>query len=230
MKQTFDYIIFDADDTLWINESLFRDTEQKFYQLLKPYAEEEEIMRTLYSKEMQNLPTYGYGVKGFMLSMLETALELSRYRIPAEKINEIVQLGKEQLSRPVDLLDGVRETLSELSKHYRLALATKGDLIDQKHKLQLSGLEEYFDHVEIMIDKTDLAYRKLLTTLNVQPENIVMVGNSMKSDILPILNLGGHAVYVPFHTTWVHEIVNGEVEHDNLTNIESIRELTKMYL
>ena len=230
MKQTLDYIIFDADDTLWINEPFFRETEQQLCELLSEYADQEECLRTLYEKEMQNLAIYGFGIKGFMLSMIETGLQLSNNQITAGCIEQILLLGKEQLTHPVELLEGVKDTLKELSQHYRLVLATKGDLLDQERKLQLSGLTEYFDHIEIMSDKTDIAYRKLFTTLNAQPENVMMVGNSMKSDILPILKLGGKAVYIPFYTTWVHEVVNEEVEHPNLKTVESIREITQILL
>lgn len=230
MKQTFDWIIFDADDTLWINETFFRETEQKVCELLSEYAGKEECLRTLYEKEAQNLAIYGYGIKGFMLDMIETGLQLSDNRITADCIEQIILLGKEQLTHPVELLDGVKETLRKLSQHYRLALATKGDLLDQERKIKLSGVAEYFDHIEIMSDKTDIAYRKLFTSLNVQPENVMMVGNSMKSDILPILKLGGSAVYIPFYTTWIHEMVEEDVCHPNLKTVESIKELSSILL
>ena len=230
MRQNLDYIIFDADDTLWINETFFRETEQKLCKLLEKYSPTDEVMRVLYLKEIQNLEIYGYGIKGFTLSMLETGLEVSNKQITAGEIEQIILLGKEQLTHPVELIDGVKDTLRELSRHYHLAMATKGDLMDQERKLKLSGLSDFFCHIEIMSDKTDAAYRKLLKDLNTTPEKIMMVGNSMKSDILPILKMGGYAVHIPFYTTWIHEMVSDEVEHPKLTVLESNKEIKEVLL
>lgn len=230
MKQNIDYLIFDADDTLWINETFFRETEQKLCRLLDCYSSPKEVLRTLYQKEMQNLDIYGYGIKGFTLSMLETGLEISNKQISPKCIEQIILLGKEQLTHPVELLDGVKDTLRELSIRYRLALATKGDLIDQERKLKLSGLSNYFCHIEIMSDKTDSAYRKLLCDLHTTPEKIMMIGNSMKSDILPILKLGGYATHIPFYTTWIHEVVSDKIEDPKLTVLKSIKELKDILL
>lgn len=230
MKQNIDYLIFDADDTLWINETFFRETEQKLCKLLSCHSPQEEVLRTLYQKEMQNLDIYGYGIKGFTLSMLETGLEISNKSISAECIEQIILLGKEQLTHPIELLDGVKDTLYDLSRHYPLVLATKGDLMDQERKLKLSGLENFFCHIEIMSDKTDSAYKKLLDGLHTTPEKVLMIGNSMKSDILPILKLGGYAVHIPFYTTWIHEMVPDEIKDPKLTVLESIKELKDMLL
>lgn len=230
MKKAFEYIIFDADDTLWANETFFRETEKKLCELLQEYGTVDEVMEILYDAEKRNLDIYGYGIKGFMLSMIETGLQISDNKISAEAIRQIISLGKEQLTHPVELLEGVKDTLNELGKHYRLALATKGDLMDQERKLKLSGLENFFSHVEIMSDKNEESYQQLMSALNVLPENILMAGNSMKSDILPILKLGGHAVYIPFHTTWVHEVVNEKVNHPNLVTVDSISEMKNILL
>lgn len=230
MKKDFKYIIFDADDTLWMNETLFRETEGKLCDLLKEFADREEVMRTLYQLEMKNLECYGFGIKGFMLSMMETALQVSKGSVDASCIEAILALGKAQLTHPVELLAGVKETLRELKNHYPLVLATKGDLLDQERKVRLSGLKDLFCHVEIMSDKNDEAYSHLFRTIGAKPEEILMVGNSMKSDILPILQLGGSAAYIPFHTTWVHEMVTEEVEHENLVQLEFIGQLKQLLL
>lgn len=179
---------------------------------------------------MQNLEIYGYGIKGFILSMLETGLEISDKQLSAECVDQIISLGKQQLTHPVELVDGVKETLRALFPRYKLVMATKGDLLDQERKLKLSGLKDFFCHVEIMSDKTEDAYQKLLTDLDAVPENIMMIGNSMKSDILPVLKLGGYAGYVPFYTTWIHEVVSDEVDHPKLTILESIKELKNLLL
>lgn len=230
MKKDFKYIIFDADDTLWMNETLFRETEGKLCDLLKEFADREEVMRTLYQLEMKNLECYGFGIKGFMLSMMETALQVSKGSVGASCIEAILTLGKAQLTHPVELLAGVKETLRELKNRYPLVLATKGDLLDQERKVRLSGLKDLFCHVEIMSDKNDEAYSHLFRTIGAKPEEILMVGNSMKSDILPILQLGGSAAYIPFHTTWVHEMVAEEVEHENLVQLEFIGQLKQLLL
>lgn len=230
MKKEFKYIVFDADDTLWMNETLFRETEGKLCDLLKEYAGQEEVMRILYQLEMKNLEYYGFGIKGFMLSMMETALQVSKGCIDASCIESILVMGKAQLAHPVELLPEVKGTLRELKAYYPLVLATKGDLLDQERKIRLSGLKDLFCHVEVMSDKNDEAYAHLFKSIGAVPGDILMVGNSMKSDILPILKLGGSAVYIPFHTTWIHEVVEEDVEHDNLVQLESIGQLKQLLL
>jgi putative hydrolase of the HAD superfamily len=164
--------------------------------------------------EMNNLELYGYGIKGFMLSMIESALELSNNHIPPKTITEILTLGKEMISKPVELLQGVEEVLCELSKKYRLIVLTKGDLLDQERKLERSGLTKYFHHVEVLSDKKEENYKNLLDHLEIDTNEFLMIGNSLKSDVIPILNIGAMAVHVPFHTTWAHEQVGPE-EHNN---------------
>ncbi len=207
-------IAFDADDTLWINETYFREAEEKFASLLEDFLPQHAIMKELYRTEITNLNLYGYGIKGFMLSMIETALRVSEQQLPIRLVEKIIQIGQEMLGKPVDLLPGVEEVLKSLQGHYRIVLATKGDLVDQERKLYKSGLEGYFHHIEIMSEKRTSDYEKLIGHLDIQASEFVMIGNSLKSDILPVLELGGYGIHVPFHTTWVHEQVEHEVIHE----------------
>jgi len=201
---------FDADDTLWVNETYFRDAEMEFAKLLAPYETANKIDQELFKKEIENLPLYGYGVKGFVLSMVEMALELSNYEISNKTIENILNIGKNILNKPVELLDGVEKTLKKLHPNYRLILVTKGDLLDQERKLEKSGLTKYFHHIEVLSDKKEDNYRKLLGHLDINPEEFLMIGNSLKSDILPLININAKAVHVPFHTTWLHEQVDSK--------------------
>lgn len=230
IKKEIKYIIFDADDTLWVNEPFFRETEATCCGLLSEFADSKQIMEVLYNLELRNLPLYGYGIKGFMLCMIETAMIVSDGKVDSKIIEKIIELGKEQLNHPVELLEGVKETLAELSKHYPLALATKGDLLDQERKVKLSGLGKYFSHIEIMSDKKQANYDHLFTALGVTPREVIMVGNSLKSDVLPILQLDGYAVHIPFHTTWIHEVVEEEVVHPKFKELRKISELTNILL
>ena len=214
---------FDADDTLWVNETYFRDAELEFAKLLASYETANKIDQELFKKEMQNLPLYGYGVKGFVLSMVEMALELSNYQIAPKTIESILEIGKEMINKPVELLDGVEEVLQTLSKKYRLILATKGDLLDQERKLEKSGLLDYFHHIEVLSDKKEENYSRLLNHLDIKPSEFLMVGNSLKSDILPLVNIKAHAIHVPFHTTWLHEQVS-----EQETNGKAYKTITKL--
>lgn len=199
---------FDADDTLWVNETYFRDAEVEFAKLLSQYETLNKIDQELFMMEIKNLPLYGYGVKGFMLSMVEMAIELSNGEISSSVISEILEIGKRMLNKPVELLEGVEEVLQKLSTKYRLILATKGDLLDQERKLEKSGLTNYFHHIEVLSDKKSANYKKLLGHLDIEPEAFLMIGNSLKSDILPLVEIGAEAIHVPFHTTWLHEKVS----------------------
>ncbi|MFC4723605.1 HAD family hydrolase [Geojedonia litorea] len=199
---------FDADDTLWVNETYFREAELEFAKLLSPYETANKSDQELFKMEMQNLPLYGYGIKGFVLSMVEMALELSNHSVSNATIQAILDIGKSMLNKPVELLEGVEETLKDLSKTYRLILVTKGDLLDQERKLEKSGLTKYFHHIEVLSDKQEANYSNLLNHLDIKPSEFLMVGNSLKSDILPLINIKAKAVHVPFHTTWIHEQVN----------------------
>jgi len=209
---------FDADDTLWVNETYFREAEEKFADLLENYETKNKVDQELFKMEMNNLELYGYGIKGFMLSMIESAMELSNNHIPPETITEILNLGKEMIARPVELLQGVEEVLQKLANKYRLIVLTKGDLLDQERKLERSGLTKYFHHVEVLSDKKEENYKNLLDHLEINVNEFLMIGNSLKSDVIPILNIGAKAIHVPFHTTWAHEQVTPEeMTNDHLT-------------
>ena len=219
-------IAFDADDTLWINETYFREAEEKFASILEDFLPQHAIMKELYRTEIGNLGHYGYGIKGFMLSMIETAIRISAGKMPISLVEKIIGIGQEMLEKPVDLLPGVKDVLQSLQGKYRIVLATKGDLVDQERKLQKSGLESYFHHIEIMSEKRVSDYKKLIGRLDIQASEFVMIGNSLKSDILPVLELGGYGIHVPFHTTWVHEQVDHEVKHERFFTAEHLEEAT----
>lgn len=198
---------FDADDTLWVNETYFRNAEEKFADLLEGFETKNKIDQELFKMEMENLELYGYGIKGFMLSMVESALEISNNSVSQATISEILNLGKRMITHPVELLEDVREVLRKLNGKYRLIVLTKGDLLDQERKLERSGLSEYFHHVEVLSDKKEENYLHLLQHLEIDVSEFLMIGNSLKSDVLPLLNIGAHACHIPFHTTWTHEQV-----------------------
>ncbi|MAT89158.1 MAG: HAD family hydrolase [Flavobacteriaceae bacterium] len=218
-------IAFDADDTLWVNEPLFRDAEERFCELMKDYLPSEACQKKLFEVEMKNLPLYGYGIKPFILSLIEAAITLSEGTIPLSVIQQLMDLGKEMLQAPVEVLDGIEATLKALAPHYELVMATKGDLLDQERKLNKSGLASYFHHIEIVSDKTETQYQKLVSQLDIHPEEFLMVGNSVKSDILPVLAIGAYAFHIPFHTTWAHELVKEPVEHPNFQLLSNATEL-----
>ncbi len=201
-------IAFDADDTLWVNEPYFRESEMEFCNLMKNGMSLEEVTEKLFTTEIGNIPLYGYGTKAFILSMIETSLKITKGNISSEKIQSIIELGKRQMNKSIELIDGVVDVLESLQGKYRLIVATKGDLLDQERKLKKSGLLKYFHHIEVMSDKREDDYKKLIQHLDIPASEFLMVGNSLKSDILPVLNLGGKAVHVPFHTTWEHELEN----------------------
>ncbi len=223
-------ISFDADDTLWINEPYYRETERNFAELLSDYCPEEIVNRELLKTEIENIPLYGFGAKGFTLSLIETALRLSRNKIDQNNIGQIIQLCKDLINRPVILLDGVEKTLETLyRKGYGMVVATKGDLLDQQRKLRNSGLEKYFDHIEIMSNKTEKDYLSMTERLGIRTSDFIMIGNSLKSDILPVINIGAKAVHIPFHTTWEHEKAdvseNEKTKYIEAGNISEIIEI-----
>lgn len=230
MIEGIQVIGFDADDTLWINETYFLETEQKLRLLLAPYVDGETVTAELFKTESRNMPLYGYGVKAYILSVMETAIRITDGKVPASVLEQILLLGKEQLSKPVELLDGVEETLNALVGRYRLIVVTKGDLLDQEQKLRRSGIEHLFHHVEIMSDKTDREYRSLLKHLDIRPEEFLMIGNSVRSDILPPLNLGSYAVHVPYATTWAHEQVNEPVINPRFFTVDSLWDIIPLLL
>ena len=220
---------FDADDTLWINETFFRDAELEFARLLSPYETANKIDQELFKKEMDNLGLYGYGVKAFVLSMVESAIEISNGSVSNKTLSSILNIGKSMLNQPVELLDGVEDVLKTLSKKYRLILATKGDLLDQERKLEKSGLTDYFHHIEVLSDKQEANYSRLLNHLDIKPSEFLMIGNSLKSDILPLVNLKAKAIHVPFHTTWLHEQVNAkEIKNKNYKTVQSLLDVVQV--
>lgn len=226
MKDKIKVVAFDADDTLWENELYFQAFEHKFCRLLETYLPAPAVSRELFGTEMKNLHIYGYGLKSMMLSMVETACRITGGKGGMQCVEAIIGLGQELLQKPVTLLDGAEEVLLRLQDRYRLVLATKGDLFDQKRKVAASGLEKYFHHIEIMSDKQAADYRKLLDTIGCKPQEFLMLGNSMKSDILPVLELGGYAAHIPYHITWQYEHHEGNVTHPNLIRLKNIEDIT----
>ena len=216
---------FDADDTLWVNETYFRDTENKFADLLEKYETKNKIDQELFRTEIKNLDLYGYGIKGFMLSMIECALDLSNNEVSSKTIGALLDLGKEMISQPVELLNGVEEVLKSLKDKYRLIVLTKGDLLDQERKLEKSGLSEYFHHVEVLSDKKEKNYSDLLEHLQISPSEFLMIGNSLKSDVLPLVEIGARAIHVPFHTTWEHEEVKEPIENNGYMTISTLTDI-----
>lgn len=227
--QNIKVIGFDADDTLWVNETYFREAETEFAKLLSKYETPNKIDQELFRMEIDNLPLYGYGVKAFTLSMIESALELSNYNISTKTVETILNIGKDMLNKPVELLDGVETVLKTLSKKYRLILATKGDLLDQERKLEKSGLTSYFHHIEVLSDKKEENYSKLLNHLDINPSEFLMIGNSLKSDVLPLVNIKAHAIHIPFHTTWAHEqVTEAEKNGKAYKTISSLKDVLKL--
>lgn len=203
-------VALDADDTLWHNEPIYQATQQRFRDLLFAYHDPDWVEARLNETQIRNLEHFGYGIKGFVLSMIETAIDLSEGRVGATGIQSIIDMGRDMLAHPVELLDGVAEAVVRLAAHHRLMLVTKGDLLDQESKLARSGLGEHFDAIEVVSEKDAVTYGALLVRHSVWPGNFVMVGNSLRSDILPVVDLGAHAVHIPYRTTWVHEQVDGQ--------------------
>ena len=217
---------FDADDTLWVNEPYYRDSEQKFCSLLNKYSHPEKTMEKLLKVEIANLSLYGFGTKAFILSMVETAIEISAGKVTSEEIKEIIALGKYQINLGNEILTGVDSVLKEVSNSFELIVATKGDLLDQERKLENSGLAKYFHHIEIMSDKKESNYQKLFSHLGIKAEEFLMVGNSLKSDIAPVVNMGGKAIHIPFHTTWEYEKdVKAPKNQKNYMEVTSITEV-----
>lgn len=228
MNKNIKVVAFDADDTLWVNEPYFQEAEHQFCALLEDFLPHHTVGQELFKIEMQNLPLYGYGAKGFMLCMVETIIGVSEGTANLKLVQKALDLGKELLQKPIQLLDGVEEVLTALQGRYRLVMATKGDLLDQERKLIRSGLEPYFHHIEIMSDKREKDYQKLLKHLDCTPDQFMMVGNSLKSDVMPVLALGGYGVHVPYHTTWQHEQVDIKIDNPKFLEASSILEVLAM--
>lgn len=223
-------IAFDADDTLWHNEPYFDEAQAKFCELFADYAPNQEILQLILSHQVKNLPLYGFGIKAFVLSMIESALELTNHQISGNGIEKIIKIGKDLLQKPVELLPEVEDVLQQLKGKYKLVVATKGDLKDQHRKLHDSGIGHYFHHIEVMSDKKELDYEKMLGRLDTKPEDFIMIGNSLKSDVLPVLNIGGHGYHIAYHTTWEYEKIDFEIEHDNFKSFEKISDVLPILL
>jgi len=219
----FDIIAFDADDTLWHTESLYTDTEAKVVPLLLPYAPSQIILDVMHANEISNLRYYGYGIKSFLLSLVETACQVSDNRLSSHEIMQIIRWGKEMLTTPVNLFEHAHACLSQLSNTHTLMLITKGDASEQEPKIDKSDLRPYFRYVEILGDKNIGSYSQLFEKYHLVPEHFLMVGNSMRSDIAPVLELGGWAVYIPYHNTWAHEDIQVDpVSKEKFTELEHL--------
>ncbi len=221
-------IAFDADDTLWVNEPYFLEVEEHFCALLEEYLPRHNASKELFKTEIDNLPLYGYGIKAYILSMIETILRVTNHTAPPAMISKAIEYGKDMLQKPIEVLDGVEDVLKKLNGKYRLVVATKGDLLDQERKLIKSGLQGYFHHIEIMTDKQEKDYLKLLKHLDCPPDQFLMMGNSLKSDVLPVLGVGGYAIHIPFHTTWAHEHIDHQIEHPHFLKINSINDIIEI--
>lgn len=223
-------IAFDADDTLWHNEPYFDEAQERFCQLFQDYASSQEILGLILNHQVKNLPLYGFGIKAFTLSMIEVALQLTNHKISGKGIEKIITIGKDLLQKPVELLPNVEDVLIELHGKYKLVVATKGDLKDQHRKLHDSGIGHYFHHIEVLSDKAELDYSKMFGRLECEAKDFLMIGNSLKSDVLPLIAIGASAIHIPFHTTWEHEKVFNHTKKDEymvvntLTNILSLLE------
>lgn len=218
-------IAFDADDTLWANESFFQSIEADYSRLLAHALPAGEVSKELLKTEIQNLEIYGYGAKSFTLSMIETALRITDNQIEASVIKQIIDLGKSLLNMPIELRPGVEEVLRKLAGKYMLVVATKGDLLDQERKLKRSGVMDYFDHIEIMSDKQQSDYLKLIRSLKCFPHEFLMIGNSLRSDIEPVLSIGGYAGHVPFHVTWAYEESDADINNERFIKLEKITDI-----
>ena len=218
-----DLIAFDADDTLWINEPRYKSAEAKFRSLLELYAPGDVVSQCLHETELRNLKILGYGVKGYIISMIETAIEVTNKKISGTEIAEIVRMGKQMMEAPIQLFEHVEKTLAKLSKTKNLVMITKGDLVEQEDRIARSGIAQYFRHIEIVSEKTEETYRNLLRKYNVEPKHFMMVGNSMRSDILPVVALGACAVYIHYEDTWQYENAHAHhVEHGSYEQIDHI--------
>jgi putative hydrolase of the HAD superfamily len=225
MKQEFQIIAFDADDTLWDCQGHFEKVMQQLYDMLAPWVDRETASRELFATERKNMPALGFGTKAFTLSMLETAMRVSHYEMPAQQLSDLQQLCYTLLELPATPLPEVEDTLEELyARHQRMVVFTKGELLDQEHKLQRSGLAPYFEYVEITSDKGEHEFHELCRKLRISPEHLLMVGNSLRSDIAPALAIGATAVHIPFHVTWELEH-HDDFNHERMYRIEHFSQL-----
>jgi len=224
--QNLEVIAFDADDTLWANEPIFNQAEKECMEILSKYVEPTKLSKKLYETEVKNLKFFGYGIKGFVLSLIETAVELSEQNILGRDIQKIINVGKDMITHPVELLPGVEEAVTDLKEEYTLMILTKGDLFDQESKIARSGLDSYFNHFEIVSDKTENTYSEILNRYQVNPSDFLMIGNSLKSDVLPVISIGAYAAHIPFHITWEHE--EAEVDRFNHSRFFELEDISQV--
>ena len=224
LKNRFTHIFFDADDTLWENEQFFRDAEAQFAELLSDYTSPEGVQAMLWRKQEENIPLFGYGSKTYLIGMTDAAMELCGGKLPENIYLGIKKIITELAFHEFQLIEGVEETLQALQGHYTLVVATKGDLTEQLYKYRLSGLAKYFHHCEVMENKDEKNYLELAAKNNLQPEQILMIGNSVKSDIAPVVNIGGMAFHTPHEVIWVHEIMDMP-QSDRIIELHNIREV-----
>ena len=229
LKGKFRYIFFDADDTLWENEQYFRAAEAKFIELLADYTTPEGVQDMLWRKQEDNIPLFGYGSKTYMIGMTDAALELCGGTLPEHIYYGIKKIITDLAFHELEIIEGVKETLEALQGHYELIVATKGDLPEQMGKFRSSGLSQYFHHCEVMENKDEKNYLELAAKHDLQPEQILMIGNSVKSDIAPVVNIGGVAINIPHEVVWVHEMMDMP-ESDRIIVVENIREVLKYLL
>jgi len=218
-------LAFDADDTLWHSESYFQDVQRNFIGILDTYAPHDQVQEHLHETELRNIQLFGYGVKGFTLSMIETAIQISDHRVSASDIHDILMLGKGIFDAPLDLLDGVEDVLKSLQADFRLLLITKGDVLDQRNKIEKSGLEHYFARTEVVQEKDSTTYARLFAEHDIAIENVAMIGNSLRSDVLPILELGGTGIHIPYHVTAHFEEVTDRIDHPKFYRLDRVVEL-----
>ncbi len=223
-----DIIAFDADDTLWHCENFFHDVQNKFAGILERYAPHDDVHARFHETELRNIHLFGYGVKGFTLSMVETAIEISNKKVSASHIHDIIMLGKSIFDAPLDLMDGVEETLNDLKQQYRLLLITKGDVLDQRNKIEKSGLEHLFDKTNVVQEKDPATYARLFADYDIDVTKVAMIGNSLRSDILPILELNGAAVHIPYHVTAHFEKVPDQINHPRFFEIADMVDLPEL--
>ena len=229
LNDRFEYIFFDADDTLWENERYFRDAEARFAELLADYTSPEGVQQMLWAKQEDNIPLFGYGSKTYMIGMADAALELCGGNLPEHIYYGVKKIITDLAFHEFEIIEGVRETLEALQGRYRLIVATKGDLTEQMNKFRVSGLTDYFHHCEVMENKDEKNYLELAAKNDMEPEQILMVGNSVKSDIAPVVNIGGTAIHTPHEVIWVHEMMDMP-QSDRIIEVQNIREILRYLL
>lgn len=227
VNKSFKVIAFDADDTLWRNEDIFNHAQNRFIDILASYHDEDYIRSHLGAVQVRNLKHFGYGIKGFTLSMIESAIELTEGRVTGTKIHEIIELARKMLEAPIELIANIEKVLAALHGEYQLMVITKGDLLDQEGKVARSGLAKYFDHIEVVSNKTPDVYQRILTKHKIDKNTFLMIGNSLKSDVIPVLDIGAQAIHIPYHSTWAHEQVSEKelIAYPDLVSFDAVDSL-----